>query len=77
MTKFRGKRFSNRSLSSDTEDFNEDIIEETVQRLLSVYHAEGYPFAQIAPVATEEDENWIHLTFFVFEGPPVWVGRSP
>jgi outer membrane protein insertion porin family len=58
----------------DTEDFNEDIIEETVQRLLSVYHAEGYPFAQIAPVATEDDKNWIHLTFFVFEGPPVWVG---
>lgn len=58
----------------DTEDFNEDIIEETVQRLLSVYHAEGYPFAQIAPVITEEDENRIHLTFFVFEGSPVWVG---
>jgi len=58
----------------DTEDFNEDIIEETVQRFLSVYYAEGYPFAQIAPVTTEEDDNWIHLTFFVFEGHPVWVG---
>ncbi len=58
----------------DAEDFSDDIVEEAVQRILSVYHAEGYPFAQIAPVTTSEDDLII-VNFFVFEGVRVAVGK--
>jgi len=57
----------------EAEDFGDDIIQETVHRILSVYHANGYPFAQVAPVVTEEDQD-IQLTFFVFEGTEVETG---
>jgi outer membrane protein insertion porin family len=57
----------------EAEDFGDDIIQETVHRMLSVYHAEGYPFAQVAPVVTEGDHS-IKLAFFVFEGAEVDIG---
>ena len=56
----------------EAEDFGDDIIQETVHRMLSVYHEEGYPFAQVAPVVTEKDHD-IELVFFVFEGAEVEI----
>lgn len=56
----------------EAEDFGDDIIQETVHRILSVYHAEGYPFAQVAPVVTEQEHD-IQLTFFIFEGAEVEI----
>jgi outer membrane protein insertion porin family len=56
----------------EAEDFGDDIIQETVHRILSVYHTKGYPFAQVAPVATEQDHD-IQLTFFIFEGAEVEI----
>lgn len=58
----------------EAEDFNDDIVEEAIQRMLSVYHAKGFPFAQIAPVVTEKDDL-INLTFFIFEGKKVITGK--
>lgn len=58
----------------EAEDFNDDIVEEAIQRMLSVYHAKGFPFAQIAPVVTEKDDL-INLTFFIFEGKKVTTGK--
>lgn len=57
----------------EAEDFNDDIVEETIQRMLSLYHAKGFPFAQVAPVVTEEG-TLINLTFFIFEGKKVKTG---
>lgn len=56
------------------EDFGDDIVEEAVHRILSVYHTEGYPFAQVAPVISSKD-NLILLNFFIFEGPEIQVGN--
>ena len=50
----------------EAEDFNDDIAEETVQRMLTVYHSKGYPMAQIAPVITSKDDSII-VRFFIFE----------
>jgi outer membrane protein insertion porin family len=58
----------------DAEDFNDDIVEETLQRMLTVYHTKGYPMAQIAPVITSGDDTVI-VSFFIFEGPEVKTGK--
>jgi len=56
----------------DAEDFRDDLIEEAVSRLVSLYHAKGYPFVQIAPVVTSE-AGIITLRFFIFEGDKVII----
>lgn len=58
----------------EAEDFNDDLIEESIQRMISLYHASGYPFVQVAPVVTEKDDL-ITLTFFIFEGKRVRTGK--
>ena len=54
----------------EAEDFSDDIVQEAVNRLLSVYHVKGYPFAQVAPVVTIKDDL-ITVAFFIFEGTEV------
>ncbi len=54
----------------ETEDFRDELVEEAVQRILSLYHKGGYPFAQIAPVVTSGDEE-TDVNFFIFEGTEV------
>jgi outer membrane protein insertion porin family len=56
----------------DVEDFSDELVEETVQRILSLYHKEGYPFVQVAPVITTDNRS-IELSFFIFEGQQVKV----
>ncbi|MDI6889608.1 MAG: outer membrane protein assembly factor BamA [Thermodesulfovibrionales bacterium] len=56
----------------EAEDFRDDIVEEAVYRMLSIYHKKGYPFAQIAPVITSKDDL-IGLNFFIFEGAKVKI----
>jgi outer membrane protein insertion porin family len=53
-------------------DFNNSLVEEAVNKMLSLYHQKGYTFAQIAPVITSENDL-IGLNFFVFEGKKVEV----
>ncbi len=56
----------------EDEDFNDDMVEEAVTRMLSLYHTKGYPFAQIAPVITAKDDL-IGINFFIFEGKKVKI----
>jgi outer membrane protein insertion porin family len=57
----------------DFEDFNDELVQEAVDRMLALYHSEGYPFAEIAPVASSDEHN-IKVSFFFFEGARVKVG---
>ncbi|HAK88759.1 MAG TPA: outer membrane protein assembly factor BamA [Nitrospiraceae bacterium] len=51
----------------EVDGFNDDLLEETTARIISLYHRYGYPFAQAAPViSVSEDE--IKAEFFIFEG---------
>ncbi len=51
----------------EIETFNDVVISEAVDRMINLYHEEGYASAQIAPVITS-DKDLIHITFFIFEG---------
>jgi outer membrane protein insertion porin family len=56
----------------EAENFNDDLVEEAVSKMLSLYHTKGYPFAQVAPVITSKDDT-INLSLFIFEGKKVKV----
>jgi len=56
----------------DAEDFRDDLVEEAVSRIMSLYHSKGYPFAQVAPVITSS-EDAISVHFFIYEGDKVIV----
>jgi outer membrane protein insertion porin family len=56
----------------EVKDYNDELVQEAVDRMLALYHTEGYPFAEIAPVASSDEHN-IKVSFFVFEGARVEV----
>ena len=51
----------------EIETFNDVVVSEAVDRMINLYHEEGYASAQIAPVTTSE-KDFIYITFFIFEG---------
>ncbi len=58
----------------ELEAFNYDIVEESVYRIMSLYHRKGYLFAQVAPIISETDDH-IDLHFFIYEGRKVKTGN--
>lgn len=58
----------------EAEDFNDDLVQEAIQRMLSLYNSHGFPFVQIAPAVTQK-EDLFSLTFFVSEGKKVHTGK--
>ena len=57
----------------DLGDIGDEVVGEAVDRMISLYHSEGYPFARIAPVITP-GELHTKISFFVFEGERIMVG---
>ncbi len=51
----------------ELDEFSDDLLEETVARIVGLYHGEGFPNAQIAPVVTAGDRNII-VKFYIHEG---------
>lgn len=51
----------------EVDGFNDDLLEETTARIITLYHRYGYPFAQVAPVITASGDE-IKAVFFIFEG---------
>jgi outer membrane protein insertion porin family len=58
----------------ELEAFSYDIVEESVHRVISLYHKKGYLFAQAAPVISKTDDH-IDLHFFIYEGQKVKTGE--
>ncbi|MDP2277487.1 MAG: POTRA domain-containing protein, partial [Nitrospirota bacterium] len=56
----------------DAEDFRDDLVEEAISRIVSLYHSNGFPFVQVAPVITSNKDTVI-IRFFIFEGSEVVV----
>ncbi|HDY72397.1 MAG TPA: outer membrane protein assembly factor BamA [Nitrospirae bacterium] len=50
-----------------------DLVEEASANIISTYHREGFPFAQVAPVLKEAGKT-IDLTFFIYEGKRYEIG---
>lgn len=61
------KKLMKEILFFDYNDFNYDLVEETLSRIITLYHENGYPFAQIAPVINISKDE-ISVTFFIYEG---------
>jgi outer membrane protein insertion porin family len=57
----------------EIEDFNDELLDESVEKMISLYYSKGYPFVQIAPVIKSDDMN-IDISFFVYEGDRIRVG---
>lgn len=60
----------------DAGEVRDDLIDEAVRRIESLYHGEGYVFAQAVPVLSgteEKSPDIIELHFFVYEGEKVSV----
>ncbi len=58
----------------DAEVFNDEAVDEAVNRMLSLYHAEGYSAVQIAPVIYA-DQRQVQVYFFVYEGRQVKIRK--
>ncbi len=56
----------------EVKEFNDEVVEEAISRMLALYHRKGYAFAQIAPVIHAGDQGKT-ITFFVFEGEKVKI----
>jgi len=56
----------------DFESFRDDMIEEAVSNLRSLYHKRGFFNPQIAPIISEDDEN-INLGFYIYEGKRIKI----
>ncbi|MFO0753688.1 MAG: outer membrane protein assembly factor BamA [Thermodesulfovibrionales bacterium] len=54
-------------------ELNEDLIEETKERIITLYHKYGYPSVQAAPVQTVAASG-THIDFFLFEGERYRIG---
>lgn len=53
-------------------EFSEELVEEAVAKVISLYHKRGYPFAQVAPVIDHRDGE-VGLKMFIFEAEKVKV----
>jgi outer membrane protein insertion porin family len=58
----------------ELDEFSDDLLEETVVRIVGLYHSEGFPDAQIAPVVTTGDRNII-VRFYIHEGERCFIDR--
>jgi outer membrane protein insertion porin family len=58
----------------EVEDFSDDIVQEAIHKMLAVYHAEGYSFAEISPSVTSKDDL-IMLNFSISEGVQVKIHK--
>ncbi|MDP3259737.1 MAG: POTRA domain-containing protein, partial [Thermodesulfovibrionales bacterium] len=56
----------------EVEDFGDDLVEEAISRIVSLYHSMGFPYVQVAPVITS-DKDTVIVRFFIFEGSEVVV----
>jgi len=48
-------------------DYSDELLEETITRIIMLYYQQGYPLAQIAPAVSVSEKD-INIQFFIFEG---------
>jgi len=51
----------------ELDEYSDDILQETVARIVTLYHSAGFPDAQIAPVVTNAG-NGLIVKFYIHEG---------
>ncbi|GBD98323.1 outer membrane protein assembly factor BamA precursor [bacterium BMS3Abin07] len=78
--KFKGNayytsaRLMEETLFSDTESVSNEVIEDSSERILKLYHKSGFVFAQVAPVI-KETKGLKEVLFFIYEGVQVEINK--
>ncbi len=67
------KRLLDETIYFSSASIEDEIIEESSERIVRLYHEEGYAFAQLAPVITETDDAYV-VDHFIFEGAKLFIG---
>lgn len=57
---------------AESETFRDEMLDEAVSNIISLYHKKGFLNPQIAPVISEDNEK-INLDFYIFEGKRVRI----
>jgi outer membrane protein insertion porin family len=79
---FKGNSYhSAKKLLKETSFFSagelrDDLIEDAVREILSLYHAKGFAFAQVVPVLSRPEESPADtrmITFYIYEGERIEV----
>jgi outer membrane protein insertion porin family len=73
-TVFSSKKLMKEMPFRDAGAVRDDLIEDAVRKIISLYYAKGYSSAQAAPVESGADDT-ITLNFFIFEGEQNEVGE--
>ncbi|HMK59679.1 MAG TPA: outer membrane protein assembly factor BamA [Dissulfurispiraceae bacterium] len=58
----------------ELDEYSDDILDETVLRILALYHHEGFPEAQVAPIVNNTDKG-LNIKFYIHEGERYKVGK--
>ncbi len=61
------KKLMEEAVFYDINEFSNDLVDEMKSRLISLYHKEGFPFAEVTPVVSSGDESVV-LDVYIFEG---------
>jgi outer membrane protein insertion porin family len=72
-TVFSAKQLTKEMPFSDAGEVRDDLVEDAVRAITSLYFSKGYAFAQAAPVKSVTAEDTVELTFFIFEGERITV----
>lgn len=61
------KKLMEEAVFYDINEFSNDLVDEMKSRLISLYHKEGFPFAEVTPIVSSGDESVV-LDVYIFEG---------
>jgi len=73
-TVFSSNRLTKEMPFLEAGEVRDDLIEDAVRKVTSLYYGKGYASAQVAPVVSETAGNAAELTLFIFEGERITVG---
>ncbi|MCL5023830.1 MAG: outer membrane protein assembly factor BamA [Nitrospirae bacterium] len=71
---FNEKRLMKEMPFSEAGEVRDDLVEEAVGKITSLYYGKGYAFVQVAPVVSGKEGDTVEISFFIFEGERVEVG---
>ncbi len=73
-TVFSTKRLMKEMPFVEVGEVRDDLVEDAVLKMVSLYHGKGYVHVQVAPVMSTPAVDTIEIDFFIFEGERVTVG---
>jgi outer membrane protein insertion porin family len=73
-TLFGSSRLTKEMPFFEAGEIRDDLIEDAVRKITSLYYGKGYSSVQVAPVVSQAAGDAMEITFFIFEGESITVG---